>query len=79
MTESLLAVLHLVRDEIPDIRRSRRRTRTTKVEKIMVLRKRADSIHAVDREPIAVADAPALRPARSRRTRRGIDGDIENG
>lgn len=41
VTESRLRVLHLVRDEIPDIRRSRRRTRTTKVEKILVLRKLA--------------------------------------
>jgi len=57
VTESRLRVLHLVRDEIPDIRRSRRRTRTTKIEKILVLRKRASSIHVVDREPIAVADA----------------------
>ena len=48
MTESRLRVLHLVRDEIPDIRRSRRRTRTTKVEKILVLKKRASSIRAVD-------------------------------
>lgn len=66
-TESRLRVLHLVRDEIPDIRRSRRRTRTTKVERILVLKKRANSIHAVDREPIAVADAPARKPARRRR------------
>ncbi|MCX6841247.1 MAG: hypothetical protein NTX53_03035 [candidate division WOR-3 bacterium] len=62
VTQSRLRVLHLVRDEIPDIRRSRRRTRTTKVEKILVLKKRADSIHTVDREPIAVADARASRP-----------------
>ncbi|MBM3323482.1 hypothetical protein FJY69_08410 [candidate division WOR-3 bacterium] len=61
VTESRLRVLQLVRDEIPDIRRSRRRTRTTKVEKLLVLRKRADSIHTVDREPLAVADAPARR------------------
>ena len=37
VTESRLRVLHLVRYEIPDIRRSRRRTCTTKVEKILVL------------------------------------------
>jgi len=56
------------------IRRSRRRTRTTKVEKILVLRKRADSTHAVDREPVAVADAPKRRPARGRSVCRGLDG-----
>ena len=67
VTESRLRVLHLVRDEIPDIRRSRRRTRTTKVEKIMVLKKQVDSIHAVDREPIAVADAPPHRITRKRK------------
>ena len=61
VTESRLRVLQLVRDEIPDIRRSRRRTRTAKVEKILVLKKRADSIHVVDREPITVADAPRRR------------------
>ena len=73
MTESHLRVLHLVRDDIPDIRRSRRRTSTTKVEKILVLKKRADSSHAVDREPIAVADAPARKTTHRRRTRRGLD------
>jgi Mg2+ and Co2+ transporter CorA len=62
VTESRLHVLHLVRDEIPDIRRSRRRTRTTKVEKIMVLRKRDDSIHTVDEESAAVCDRPARKP-----------------
>ena len=51
VTESRLRVLQLVRGEIPDIRRSRRRTRTTKLEKILVLRKRADSTRTVDREP----------------------------
>jgi len=66
VTESRLRVLHLVRDEIPDIRRSRRRTRTTKVEKILVLSKQADSNHAVDREPIAVADAPKRGRAQKR-------------
>jgi hypothetical protein len=70
VTESRLRVLHLVRDEIPDIRRSRRRTRTTKVEKILVLSKRVDSVNANDGEPIAVADAPARKPAHSRRSRK---------
>lgn len=68
VTESRLRVLHLVRDEIPDIRRSRRRTCTTKVEKILVLKKRAGSIQTVDTEPIAVADATSgrLRSVRRR-------------
>jgi len=70
VTDSRLRVLHLVRDEIPDIRRSRRCTRTTKVEKILVLKKRADSTQTVDREPIAVADAPTRKPAHIRRARR---------
>jgi hypothetical protein len=69
VTESRLHVLHLVRYETPDTRRSRRGTRTTKVKKILVLRKRADSIHAVDRKPIAVDDAPASRPKPGRRRR----------
>ena len=73
VTESRLRVLHFVRDEMPDIRRSRRRTRTTKIEKILVLKKRANSIHTVDREPIAVADAPAREHSRRRRTSRGLD------
>jgi hypothetical protein len=73
MTESRLRVLHLVRDEIPDIHRSRRRTRTTRIEKILVLKKRASSIHTVDREPIAVADAPKHRPAQRCSVRRGLD------
>ena len=73
VTESHLRVLHLIRDEIPDIRRSRRRTRTTKVEKILVLKKRADSSQADEREPVAVADAPKRRPAQRRGARRGLD------
>jgi hypothetical protein len=72
-TESRLRVLHLVRDEIPDIRRSRRRTHTTKIEKILVLKKRADSVHTVDRDPIAVADAPKLRPDSGHRIHRDPD------
>lgn len=44
------------------IRRCRRRTRTTKVEKILVLRKRADSIHTVDEEPVAVYDRQPRKP-----------------
>ena len=73
VTESRLRVLQLVRDEIPDIRRSRRRTGTTKVERILVLKKRAGPIHAVDREPIAVADAPIRKPVHRRRASRGLD------
>jgi hypothetical protein len=42
-------------------------------ETILLLKKRANSIHAVDREPIAVADAPARKPALRRRARRGIN------
>jgi len=64
VTESRLAVSGLVRDEIPDIRRSRRRTSTTKVEKILALRKRADSLRAARTEPVAVADKPRRRKGR---------------
>ena len=69
VTESRLRVLHLVRDEIPDIRRSRRRTRTTKVEKILVLKKRAESIYTVDEEPVAVFDRPASKTKRTGKRR----------
>jgi hypothetical protein len=72
VTESRLRILQFVRDEIPDIRRSRRRTCTTEVEKILVLKKR-DSTHTVDREPIAVADAPKRRLVPRRSARRGLD------
>ena len=73
MTESRLRVLQLVRDEIPNIRRSRRRTRTTKIEEILVLKKRADTIRAVEGEPIAVADALARKLTRGRRPCHGLD------
>lgn len=39
VTGGSLRVQELIRDEIPDIRRSRRHTRTTKVEKVLILRK----------------------------------------
>jgi len=58
----------LVRDEIPDIRRSRRRTRTTKVEKILVLRKAVAAIDpAADYvTAAAVSDAPRRPKGRKR-------------
>ena len=66
VTESRLRVLHLVRDEIPDIRRSRRRTSTTKVEKILVLQKVAASREAADFDTVMVSD----KPAHKRRSRK---------
>jgi len=44
------------------IRGSRRRTRTTKVEKILVLKKQADSLHTVNDGPVAVCDLRARKP-----------------
>jgi hypothetical protein len=74
VTESRLRILHPVLLPPSSVLHPRfhprRRTRTTKVEKILAPKKRADSIHAVDREPIAVADAPQRKPARECRSRR---------
>jgi hypothetical protein len=63
-TGSRMRVIQSVSDRIPDIRRSRRLTRTTKVEKILVLQK--------DPVSFALADAVMVsdKPARKRQSRK---------
>lgn len=73
-TGSRLRIVQLVSDEIPDIRRSRRRTSTTKIEKVLVLRKRlgvSRTAHAAaEPEPALVGDRPRKPGARRAHTRR---------
>jgi hypothetical protein len=70
-SESLgsLRVQELVNDEIPDIRRSRRMTRTTKVEKILVLKKAAYDAYRTE-EHRARAESATVRD-KPRRARTG--------
>lgn len=69
-TKGALRVQDLVSDEIPDIRRSRRMTRTTKVEKILVLRKMLAVSRTGYAEPFTAGGMVVRDKARAKRAKR---------
>jgi SAM-dependent methyltransferase len=68
-TGGALRVQALVSDEIPDIRRSRRMTRTTKIEKILVLKKMLPVSRAEYAKPVAAAEMVVRDKARVKRAK----------
>jgi hypothetical protein len=74
VSHNRLRVQELVTDEIPDIRRSRRRTRTTKVEKVLVLKKADATVYrtvmpSIPGEVALVRDQPRPTKPTTRRDR----------